>query len=315
MWLTTSNDTQFRELKVTRAELRRTAKRFAAECSDSASSLDNLRLDGKELYSWLLAPLGRQISGARVLIIEADPNLPLIPFEALVDGRGHFLAESHAVAYTLGAAFLQRSLPNPAQLFAGKALVVAPGLGKSEITPLPESIREARDVAIRFRQGTFLEGSNATPGVVKRKLSGISVFHFAGHASATPGRTGLLLASDTDSEDAQASVLTPEEIGPDRLANLDLVVLSACSTAQIPDEESSEVAGLSQDFLLAGGKTVVGNKWAADSNASEMLIRTFYDRLRVDGSPVVALGEAQSQLRVQKEFAHPFYWCAPSVWI
>lgn len=319
VWLTTGSGTHFRELKVSRAELRYTAERFAAECSDSESSLEKLRSDGRKLYDWLLAPLIEQVDPAHILIIEADPSLPLIPFEALVDERGYYIAESHAVAYTIGTAFLQQSPPNPTRLFAGRALVVAspmPAAGSSsQIVPLSESVREAHDVAARFSSSMFLEGSEAKISEVKRELNGVSVFHYAGHASATPGRTGLLLAQDVDADDLQSSALTPDQIAVSALRNLDLVVLSACSTAQLPEEDSSDIAGLSQDFLLAGSKVVLGNKWAADSSAAELLIHLFYDGLLSGNSAAVALNQAQAQLRGQQRFQHPFFWSTASIWI
>jgi CHAT domain-containing protein/outer membrane protein assembly factor BamD (BamD/ComL family) len=318
-WLTTTNGTEFRELGVSRSELQHTAERFAAACSDSASSIENIQLDGHKLYGWLLAPLAQQTRNAHFLIFDEDPALPLVPFEALVDDKGRYLAESHAVAYTIGTAFLERSLPTAAQLLAGKALMVAsttPAVGGSAgIAPLPEAIREARDVAARFPHSSILEGSEARISEIERKLDGVSVFHYAGHASATPGHTGLLLAADPEADDSQFSALMPERVAVSKLRNLDLVVLSACSTAQLPEDDSSDIAGLSQDFLLAGGKVVLGNKWAADSSASELQMLVFYDRLLAGGSAADALNQAQSQLRDRQNFAHPFFWCAPSVWL
>jgi CHAT domain-containing protein len=317
-WLTTSNGTEFRELSVSRSELQHTAERFAAACSDSASSLENIRLDGHKLHAWLLASLAERIRTVHLLIIDEDPGLPLVPFEALVDDNGRYLAESHAIAYTLGTAFLRRSLPTAARLLAGKALVVAstmPADGSAGAIPLPEAIREARDVATRFPQSSLLEGSEARISEIERKLDGVSVFHYAGHASATPGHTGLLLAADPDADDSQLSKFTPEHVAISKLRNLDLVVLSACSTAQLPEEDSPDIAGLSQDFLLAGGKVVLGNKWAADSSASELQMHAFYDSLLEGSSAADALNQAQSQLRARQNFKHPFFWCAPSVWL
>jgi CHAT domain-containing protein len=317
-WLTTGQGTQFRELNVSGAEFKHTAERFKYECSDSSSSIQELRADGQRLHTWLLAPLEEQIGSARILIVEEDPSLPAIPFEALVDENGHYLAETHAVAYTLGSAYLQQTLPTAVALLAGNALVVAPTPDSSqfqEATPLPESDREAHTVAARFPRSTLLEGSQASLSALKRNLDGVSVFHYAGHASASPGYTGLWLAGDSKMDASQASVFTPESVVVDSLRHLDLVVLSACSTAQAPEEDSSDIAGLSQDFLLAGSELVVGNKWAADSVASELLMRTFYDSLLAGSPAAVALSKAQSQLRHEQSYEHPFFWCAPSIWL
>jgi CHAT domain-containing protein len=318
-WLTTSSGTEFRELSVSRSELQHTAERFAAACSDSTSSLENIQLDGHKLHSWLLAPLAEQIRSLHLLIIDEDPSLPLIPFEALVDDNGRYLAESHAIAYTMGAAFLQRSFPSAAQLLAGKALVVASTMpaagGSAVIVPLPEAVREARDVAARFPQNSLLEGPEANISEIERKLDGVSVFHYAGHASTVPGNTGLLLAADPDADDSQLSAFVPERVAISKLRNLDLVVLSACSTAQPPEDDSPDIAGLSQDFLLAGSKVVLGNKWAADSSASELQMHAFYDSLLEGNSAADALNQAQWRLRAQQKFKHPFFWCAPSVWL
>ena len=109
-------------------------------------------------------------------------------------------------------------------------------------------------------------------------------------------------------------MFTPQNTTVRSLHRLDLAVLSACSTAQAYEDESPNLVGLSRDFLLAGTKAVVGNKWAADSNASELFMQAFYDALLLGGSsPQVALSQAQATLRSKKGFEHPFFWGAPSM--
>jgi CHAT domain-containing protein len=314
VWLVSKKEISFRRVQLSLSEFHAAAERFAAECSDRRSSLSALRSDGAQLYRWLILPFAQELSSIRFLIVErGQPSFSAIPFEALVDPNGQYLSERLPVAYTLGIAYLDPQSLSPKGLFLESALFVAGPGSFGPITrglpPLPEATQEVREVSAFFRRATILEGLQTKSSVLRREIPQAGVFHFAGHASASPGRTGLLVAS----ADGKESVTFWPEDFSDHLANLRLTFLSACSTAKSADEDSLDLTGLAQAYRLAGSKVVVGNKWIVDSAASRYFAVAFYRELAAGSSIPVAAKQAEMKLRRVSGFEHPYFWSAPTL--
>jgi CHAT domain-containing protein len=259
-------------------------------------------------------PFGDKLDLVRLLIVErGQPAFSSIPFEAMVREDGAYLAERYAVAYTEGIEYLDPASTLPKNFFLQPALVVAgpsaPAGRTSSLMPLPEAVEEVREISGLFQSAAVLEGHRATPEVLRRELMKAIVFHFAGHASATPGRTGLLLATVDGTE---SFVFGPEN-SSDNLANLQFVFLSACSTARSAGEDALDLAGLAQSYRLAGSKVVLGNKWTVDSATSKYFASAFYLELAA-GSPIPeAVERAEARLRSSAGFEHPYFWSAPTL--
>ncbi|MGE3821387.1 MAG: CHAT domain-containing protein, partial [Isosphaeraceae bacterium] len=102
-----------------------------------------------------------------------------------------------------------------------------------------------------------------------------------------------------------------EVLGTD-LRGTELVVLSACETAQGRTFEGEGVSGLRQAFHLAGARTVLGTLWSVgDLPATQMTIN-FFERLNLDHDPATALRGAQLAMinhhRKAGGAAHPYRW-------
>lgn len=314
VWLVSKKEISFRHVQLSLYKFHEAAERFAAECSDRRSSLSALRSDGAQLYRWLILPFAQKLSSIRFLIVErGQPPFSGIPFEALVDPDGRFLSERLPVAYTLGIAYLDPQSLSPKNLFLESALFVAgPGsFGPMTrgLPPLPEATQEVREVSTFFRRATIMEGLQTKSSALRREIPQAGVFHFAGHATASPGRTGLLVAS---ADGGESATFWPEDFS-DHLANLRLTFLSACSTAKSADEDSLDLPGLAQAYRLAGSKVVVGNKWIVDSAASRYFAVAFYRELAAGSSIPVAAEQAEMKLRRVSGFEHPYFWSAPTL--
>jgi CHAT domain-containing protein len=57
-------------------------------------------------------------------------------------------------------------------------------------------------------------------------------------------------------------------------------------------------------------ETVVASRWNVDSNATAMLMGSFYARLLEGQSVSNALTSARKSIRYQEQFSHPYYWAA-----
>ena len=96
---------------------------------------------------------------------------------------------------------------------------------------------------------------------------------------------------------------------------IELLVLSACNTAQGDDEAILGLAGVA---VRAGARSTIATLWGANDEATANLMGKFYQNLAADTqiSKARALRQAQLELLVEEDslYRHPYYW-APFVLI
>jgi len=263
------------------------------------------------------------------LTIVPDGVLHILPFEALVDGRGRYLVSTHTITYARSASgtYLARSLPpgtpvKRALLGVGgipydqtaelNKLAVLRGYVGSALANLPASREEivAAQTALRADDSTLLLGSGATKFAFKKSVAGrYSVIHLAIHAVSNenhPDRAALMLLSDPQSGDD--GILEASEIVHLR-ADADLVVLSACDTAVGSLQGQEGIANLSLAFRLGGAKAVLSTLWSIDDISTLYVMKRFYGHLADGRPPARALTAAKrDMLKAYGARALPYYW-------
>ena len=102
-----------------------------------------------------------------------------------------------------------------------------------------------------------------------------------------------------------------QQQNPDGAGKIELLVLSACNTAEGDDRA---VLGLAGVAVRGGAGSTLGTLWKADDKATAELMGEFYRNLTAEGtvSKAEALRKAQLALLQQEEYQHPYYW-APFV--
>ncbi len=140
-------------------------------------------------------------------------------------------------------------------------------------------------------------------------LSGYDIVHFATHGvvdADLPELSGLVLAQDA--QHSEVSYLRPHQIAALRL-DAELVVLSGCETGIGKSIGSEGSLSLSRPFLVAGARQVISSLWQVSDRATAVLMeRFYYHLLKENQSSELALRSAQSWMREQPEWAHPYYW-------
>lgn len=283
---------------------------FHALCSDPSSDLPALRTTARSLYDLLIAPVEERIGKGRTLVFEPDESLAGIPFEALLDRTDHYLSERSAVVISAG---LYRSMQlHPANRITTEstALVVSvPSPAEDGWTTLADAEVEAQAVAGSFRSARWLKGADAALSAIRQNISAASVFHFAGHAVASPDRDGLLLA-EREPKTQRARLLNAQSLRMPDVARMQLAVLSACQTGSRPDAADSGNAGLAKALLYAGVPHVITSRWNIDSSETAILMKQFYARLLIGDDTANALRAAELAVAGQPTSAHPYYWAA-----
>lgn len=277
----------------------RGVRALSGDCGDAVTA--------DEAYAMLIAPLRAKIRHQRLLIVP-HRELHYVPFAALLDAdRNCHLIEDYAIVYAPSATawgFLRPHQPP----VSSRALVLGDPAGS--MGSLEGAEREATMVASQLGT-TALLGMDACERLIHDLDPNVDLLHIAGHAryeGANPLFSFIALAPEGDKYDGN---LEAQEILADvDLAGVNLMVVSACSTAAGEPSAGDEVVGLTRALLYAGTPAVLSTLWEINDIASTVFMETFYERF-VSGLPVAdALREAQLTMLRGGGFSSPRFWAA-----
>ncbi|MBX3170313.1 MAG: CHAT domain-containing protein [Candidatus Eremiobacteraeota bacterium] len=262
--------------------------------------------DGRRLYDWLLRPLEADLRGHSVVAIVPSGNLYYLPFAGLIRGMGpkgpKFVAQRWQCVELVKAADLRELQTRGAQARGLLALANPDG-------SLPGAEREVRQIARFFPRPRLHFGKAARPELLRPMPAGIGYLHLATHGvlnGLDPVASYLVVAG---------SRLHIRDVYGLSLKNTRLVTLSACQTAmQEGAVTGGEVTSLAQAFSVAGGQAVLASLWNVSDDGTERLMSAFYPKLARGLSLSKALQQAQLEVLAQRQFQHPFYWAAFSLY-
>jgi CHAT domain-containing protein len=142
--------------------------------------------------------------------------------------------------------------------------------------------------------------------VPEDRNTGLPLFEAMGRREASgwyPGLLSGLVCSGaahpptnpaTGSVDMGACMMTAEEVAALDLSACELAVLSACESGLGRTAGGEGVLGLQRAFHGAGARTVVASLWKVDDQATQQLMKRFYENLWDHGiPPAEALRQAQ----------------------
>ncbi len=300
----------------------------------------------RELDTLLLRPLARALAGASRVIVAPDGELNLLPFATLLKAR---LPTDATVTQVAGAAELQPAADAVAAVTPPVALVDPDfDLGNTDggvYEPLPASRQEGQLLQRLWPATRVLAGADATLERLQRVERPL-LLHLATHGHfVTPAgdqplitRTtlqsgkGVLLVQSAQRSARQSAmyqaglalaganrapgvgVVSAAELAQLDLRGTVLVVLSACDTGAGRADPGAEFAGLRRAFALAGARSQLTSLWAADDEATGVLMGHFYSSLYAGLSRTQALRDAQQTVRARASWAHPFYWAGFVLW-
>ncbi|MGZ3609456.1 MAG: CHAT domain-containing protein, partial [Ktedonobacteraceae bacterium] len=262
------------------------------------------------LYHILVEPVTNLLpSRSGLLTIVPYGPLHKLPFHALYDGS-RFLVENFQVNYLPASSLLLHFTssesqlhhnPDNASIAAKKPLV----FGYSENGYLQRVKDEALTIASLLGGSCFLE-NEATIDRLIEQASQSSIIHLATHGQSrldAPNFSYVRLA------DGQLNAI--DAFGLD-LRECELVTLSGCETGLALSGGGDEQLGLGRAFLAAGASSLVMSLWPVEDNATNKLMKHFYEGLLKGESKVQALRVAQCHLMQDTtlNYAHPYFWAA-----
>jgi tetratricopeptide (TPR) repeat protein len=215
----------------------------------------------RRLNGLLLAPLKRQLSEGRLVIVPSD-GLHAVPWNLLPDAGSR---PRHVVpSATSWLAARRRFLDEPPAPGDRTVVITGPRLGNTE--------RETSGIARHVHGVEILDGAAATVGGTLAGLRGARVAHIAAHGRfevENPMLSSLQLA------DGPLMMYDLEALDPPPLH----VVLAACHSAVARLHAGHELLGLAHALLWFGSSGVVATSLPAPDSDTAVLVQHVHEGL------------------------------------
>jgi CHAT domain-containing protein/Tfp pilus assembly protein PilF len=302
----------------------------------------------QQLYDWLIKPIEPELNQAKpqTILYAPDGALRYIPLAALYDGTQptgkRWLTQRYQIqnitARSLITNFTTPRKPNLqifAAAFGNQTRTVTVGTNRFNFGSIPFTLTEVANLGQLFPNSRILTEQAFSQAATLRQLDSFNVIHLATHGKFVVGeaKNSFILLGNGDT-------ITLPQIQDLSLANVDLIVLSACETG-VGDTLGSgtEILGLGYQFQLAGAKAAIASLWQVDDGGTQALMNVFYKALKAQKTKTEALQIAQqamirgeyqalgigrSDIEVQStrtrqpipadQLRHPYYW-APFILI
>ncbi len=312
----------------TRSQVLQIANEFRSSVTNVRRPLSYLA-SAQQMYQWLVAPIRSDLEAQQInnLVFIMDEGLRSIPLAALHDGKG-FIIEKYSVG-------LMPSLSLTDTRYQDVRNASVLGMGAEQFTdqnPLPSVPLELSLITGLLWSGkTFLNQAFTLENLLQARSSqSYEIIHLATHAEFQPGQPNNSYIQLWDSK------LRLNQLPQLGLKNppVELLVLSACRTAQGDEQAELGFAGLA---VQAGVKSALGSLWYVSDEGTLALMTEFYEYLKQAPIKAEALRRSQlamlkGEVRVQegklvttggsfplppqlaqqgnKDFTHPYYWSA-----
>ncbi|MEZ5196628.1 MAG: CHAT domain-containing protein [Bacteroidales bacterium] len=271
---------------------------------DTPDNEATFRSLSNSLYDLLLGPVIDEIKEKRKLVIIPNGVLYYLPFQVLgfkgENDQLRYLVEDFEILYTnklrFGFQYVEME----------QFKIVA--LGNAD-NSLPFAETEVNEIKNIFPDAKVYVRDEATVDKVINIPEDYNILHLATHGVLDYNsfeNSYLLLASNPENNDD--GKLRIEDIY--QIQNLDLyniVTLSACETAVSFEMLEGWPVTTASAFLDLGVGTVIASLWSVDDEATNMLMKSFYENLQTMNK-LTALSKAQLTLMHNPKYNHPFYW-------
>ena len=285
-------------IHVTKVSLERMAQQFSQTCARRDSPLAEVQKLGEDLFAFLVQPVSKELPPRSLIRVELDRSLYGLPIEALRSPEGWYLGEKYPLVNSPGILY-EGHLRQTINLSSSARFLLADA---AEGSFLPGHDLERSTIQKLFPKATVL-GPEANSATIMAPLAESAIFGFIGHGEPQGTGTGLRMN--------QHLLLKAEDFSPHSLHHLQAAVLAACSTGSSGNDGLLDNRSLVHAFLAGGVPNIVASRWNVDSEATAILISSFYTSYTGRESAPDALFSARNQLL--KNYSHPYYWAGFSV--
>jgi CHAT domain-containing protein len=302
---------RYRKTKINNKEFEQLAARLNQDLRQPTPGLIDLMLPKlKTMYDSIIAPVADDIAKSQVetLVFVLDGSLRNIPMSALYDGK-QFLVEKYSVALTPG---LQLLAPRSLRQARLGALVAGLSEARLNFSALPSVQQEVNKIQSEI-PSQVLFNQNFTNSAFKSRVSAapFPIVHLATHGkfSSNAEETFIVTWDGLIKVNELSGVLKTVELS--RNNSLELLVLSACETAEGDTKSALGLAGVA---VRSGARSTIATLWQVNDEASATLMSKFYDQLvqinKTGISKAEALRRAQVETLKNPDYKSPYFWAA-----
>ena len=273
------------------------------------ASDEERKVQSQEVYNWLIKPALNDLKAAKIetLVFVLDSTLRNLPVAALYDGE-KYLVEDYAIALAPGLQLL------PSKALDNKSVeAVIGGLSQAHqgFAALPGVENEVQEIVKNVNSQLLLnqELTNNRLRKTLKETTSAPILHLATHGqfSSKPEETFILTWNDRIGVNELEELLKVREETP-KLIPIELLVLSACQTAEGDNKAALGIAGIA---LKSGARSTVGSLWPVSDASTSVLMEEFYQQIKkTSQNKAQILRQAQLKLIESEQFNHPFYWAA-----
>ena len=273
-----------------------------------STSFEKERLDiAQKLYGWLIQPATEDLNRQpiKTLVFVLDGSLRNVPIAALHTGK-QYLIEQYAIAVTPS---LQLFSPKPLPKQKLNALVGGLSEANQGAVALPGVQQEVMQIANQVA-ATVLNNSAFTNEALMEQLKTkpFSIVHLATHGQfgSSSKETFIQTWNGRLNVENLRSLIAQRDL-PDSAA-IELLVLSACQTAEGDDRAALGLAGVA---IRSGARSTLASLWTVNDQSTALFVTQFYQGLvRSQFTRAEAVRQAQIAVLRTPEFGHPYYWAA-----
>jgi CHAT domain-containing protein len=267
----------------------------------------------KQFYDWLVAPFESELQQAKIetLVFVSDAALRQLPVSALYTGD-RYLIEDYNIAISPGLKIMdpQSNPQEDIRLLAG-GLSQINTLFANQFVPLPYVENELNAITTIVPKHQEYLNQALTESELSNGLNQTqaNVVHLATHGEfGQRAEDTFLLTWDSKLNiDEFSRILKAHST---HQHPIQLLVLSACKTAEGNDRSVLGIAGMA---IRANARSVIAGLWPVNDQATATFMTDFYQALsQPDTTKSQAFRQAQLSLLRSSEFQAPYYW-APFV--
>jgi CHAT domain-containing protein/tetratricopeptide (TPR) repeat protein len=260
----------------------------------------------QKAYQWLIAPLEPHLQGDETLVFVLDGEWRNISIAALYDGK-QYLIEKYPIAIQPSFQLLD------SQPLSQPLKAITAGLENyPEWPPLPGIKAELDAVQDAGIETSQLLNDDFTKVELEALIrsNAFGVVHLATHGQfSSRAENTFILADDGPITIKQLdNLLRSRDLR--QAKSIDLLVLTACETAEGDDRAILGLAGVA---VRVGARSTLASLWSLSDKSVEEFIGYFYQKLVTGASRAESLRYAQLEfLKDKDQYDAPLYW-APYV--
>lgn len=267
-----------------------------------------------QLYDWLIAPIAPTIASneqIETLVFVPDGLLRNIPLGVLYDGQEYLIEKGYALAIAPQLnLFAPAQNDRPLRILTG-GVSLAQTIRGQAFSTIEFLNAELEQIPDQYTVSPPLLNEAFTQDNLEARLSSdrYTAIHWKTHGvfSSIPSETFLVAYQDGITANELSALV--RSASQQQAEPLELVVLSACETAQ---GDRRAILGLAGIAVRAGSRSTLSTLWRADDGANTQLMDSFYQGLQNGLSKAQSLQNAQQTLLTNGGYPAPYYW-APYV--